>query len=186
VITVIVLVLANLTIGSYQRRLEDMATTDKLTGATSRQMFGMIFDHALLVSKRQRGALSVIFFDIDRFKTINDTHGHAAGDMVIQSIVDTARKQVREADSIFRWGGEEFLLLLPDCDLQHAARSADKIRRQISEHPVFVGDGAISVAISLGVAEWRSGESADDLVMRADRALYAAKQNGRNRIEIAA
>lgn len=185
VITAIVLVFANLTIGGYQRNLETMATTDKLTGAANRQVFGMMFDHVVKTLKRSDGPVSVIFIDIDSFKEINDGHGHPAGDAVIQYVAGTARSQVRESDSIFRWGGDEFLLLLPDCDIQHAARNADRIRQKIAEMPVYFGSVAIPVTVSIGVAQLAKRESQDSLVERADRALYLAKQEGRDRVHVA-
>ncbi len=187
VVTVIVLFLVNLTIGGYQRRLEEMATTDKLTGAANRQLFDTLFDQAFKYANRQRGSLSAIMFDIDRFKQINDTYGHLDGDQVLKDLVQTAKAQIRDSDTLFRWGGEEFLVLLPDCGIKQAKNVAEKIRQAIeSRKGVAHGGRVISITASFGVTQFLDGDIRIDLVRRADRALYMAKGNGRNRVEVAA
>ncbi|MCW9036265.1 MAG: sensor domain-containing diguanylate cyclase [Rhodospirillales bacterium] len=182
-ITGIVLLLANLTISSYQNRLEEMATTDQLTGIANRHMFDMLFGHALKSAKRHEGPISAIILDIDHFKYVNDTYGHAAGDAVIQRVVGAAKEQIRESYTICRWGGEEFLLLLPDCNLDHALKLAENIRDAILKLVVNFEDKDISVTASLGVTLYRDEESQIELLKRADSALYEAKKSGRNRVE---
>jgi diguanylate cyclase (GGDEF)-like protein len=185
VVTLIVLLLANLTIGGYQRRLEEMATTDKLTGAANRQIFDMLFDQAFKYAKRQGGKLSAIMFDVDRFKQINDTYGHTDGDLVLKDLVKTAKGQIRDSDTLCRWGGEEFLVLLPDCDIEQAGNVAEKMRQAIESHKSVAHDGRIiSITASFGVAQLLDEDVDMDLVRRADSALYRAKENGRNRVEV--
>ncbi len=184
-ITIIILFLVNLTIGGYQRRLEAMATTDKLTGVANRQVFGMLFDHAHRTSKRRGGQLSAIMLDIDHFKQVNDTYGHPTGDVMLKALAQTVKGQIRQSDILFRWGGEEFLLLLPECDLEQATRVAEKIRQAIESRSVTFGGQTISITASLGVAQHLDGDAEADLVRRTDEALFAAKKNGRNRVELA-
>lgn len=186
VITGIVLFLAYLTIASYQRRLEEMATTDKLTGTANRQIFDLLFDQALKYSNRRGVQLSMIMFDIDRFKQVNDTYGHPVGDMILKAIARVAKSHIRDSDILFRWGGEEFLVILADCDIQQAKKVAEKIRRAIeNEKSVTHHNRPISVTASFGVVRSLAGDDKVDLIRRVDEALYAAKKNGRNRIELA-
>lgn len=181
-VTGVVLVIANLTIGRYQRRLEAMAATDKLTSATSRQLFETLFEHTLAVSKRSRTPISVILLDVDHFKRVNDTYGHLFGDKMLKSVADTVRANVRESDNLCRWGGEEFVVLLPDCDIQSAGDLAERIRGDLANRTVDSGGTLVSVSASFGVAQYRSEESTLELIGRADKALYRAKGLGRNRV----
>ncbi len=184
IITMVVMLLAYLTIGGYQRRLEEMATTDKLTGLANRHVFDMLFDQALKYSRRKDGKLSALMFDVDHFKNVNDTHGHPAGDSVLNALADAVRTQIRDSDILFRWGGEEFLLLLPDCDLNQAVKIAEKIRSAINNRAsVTYGGREIFITVSLGVGQLLTGEDRVNLVRRVDEALYKAKANGRNRVE---
>jgi len=185
-ITGVVLVLANFTLSGYQRRLEEMATTDPLTGAANRQVFDMMFEQAVKSARRRGGTVSVMICDLDQFKRVNDAHGHEAGDRVLRAVAETARECVRDTDVICRWGGEEFLFLLPDCGAEKAAELAEKLRLAVESRPIVHGGDAVRVTLSLGVAELRPGERKDDLVRRADIALYAAKADGRNQVRRAA
>lgn len=186
VTTVIILFLVNLTIGGYQRRLEEMACTDKLTGIANRQIFDMLFDQAFRYSKRRKGSLSAVMFDIDHFKQVNDTYGHPAGDLVLQVLARTVQEQIRDSDILCRWGGEEFILLLPDCDINHAEKVAEKIRLAIENQiSVPYGNKTISITASFGVAQLLPVDAKLDLVKRLDDALYDAKKKGRNRVELA-
>ncbi len=185
VITLIVLFLANLTIGGYQRKLEEMATTDKLTGAANRQVFDMLFNQCVKQAKRRDMPLSTIMFDIDRFKRVNDTYGHATGDLILKAVTRTAKIHIRDSDTLCRWGGEEFLILLTDCNLEQAETVAEKIRRNIETDRSVVHSGqSISITASFGVTQLRDEDTLSDIIIRADGALYAAKDNGRNRIEL--
>ena len=182
--TIIVLLIANMTIGGYQSRLEEMATTDKLTGATSRQAFDPVFDHLMKAARRSDSPLTAVALDIDHFKDVNDTYGHLAGDAVIHAIADIARNHIRESDIVCRWGGEEFLLLLHDCDIDQGLRLAEKICMAVKQCVVAFEGNNISVTVSLGIAQHRPDEEQFSLVNRADRALYAAKAAGRDRVEV--
>jgi diguanylate cyclase (GGDEF)-like protein len=180
VVTGVVLFFASLTIRRYQSRLEEMAATDKLTGATSRQVFESLYEKILSSAKRHCFPLSMIMLDIDYFKKINDTYGHLMGDVVLKAIVQETRSCIRESDIICRWGGEEFLLLLPDCTRHHAGELAEKIRLAVEQRVVTVGSHSVSVTVSLGVTELAHNDELVDLINRADKALYKAKADGRN------
>lgn len=183
-ITGLVLVLAYFTAGSYQRRLEEMATTDKLTGALNRQVFDEMLNRIVRASSRREAPLSLIMCDIDKFKSINDTFGHLSGDTVIRTVAEIIRKSVRASDVVCRWGGEEFLILLQDCNSGEAAHLAEKIRKQIEERSFTFSSGETSVTLSLGVTQAIQGEEEKQLLDRVDQALFAAKNAGRNRVEV--
>ncbi len=182
-ITLVILFLIHLTLNVYQKRLEKMATIDKLTGIFNRQAFDLIMDQIIKDIRRNDRPLSVILFDIDHFKKINDQYGHLAGDEVIRHIVDTSRKAVRESDILCRWGGEEFLILLKKCGLDHAFELSEKIRNAVRENPAQYQGRIIPATISLGVCRYRPPEDRESLIARADALLYKAKQGGRNRSE---
>ncbi|TEW50215.1 sensor domain-containing diguanylate cyclase [Psychromonas algicola] len=184
VISIIIILLVNLIIANYQKKLETMATTDKLTGAANRHMFDVLFKQAHAQSKLSSGgSLSAIMFDLDYFKQINDTYGHPTGDVVLKKLTQTIKSMLRESDLIFRWGGEEFFLILPETDLKVAYEMAEKIREEISGLNVVFAGKNISVTISLGVACIGPNESSNELIEHADTALYLAKNNGRDRTE---
>jgi diguanylate cyclase (GGDEF)-like protein len=185
-ITALVLFVAHLTVGGYQRRLEEMASKDKLTGALNRQDFDGILDRAMKMAARDKSDLSLAMLDVDHFKRINDTHGHLAGDIILSGVVDVIRRTIRESDVICRWGGEEFLLLFVDCDAEQAEALAEKIRGEIEKHSFPLREGRVTVTVSLGVSRFVLGESEKDFVNRVDHALIAAKRAGRNRSHMAA
>jgi diguanylate cyclase (GGDEF)-like protein len=120
-------------------------------------------------------------FDIDHFKRINDTFGHSIGDFILKTIAEIIKKNIRTTTYLFRWGGEEFVILIPEIDLEGAKIHAERLRRAIEEH-VFGEAGAITA--SFGVSQFEDGDSADTFLKKADAALYKAKSNGRNRVEI--
>ena len=122
----------------------------------------------------------MVYFDIDNFKSINDTYGHAAGDTVLSKVASLSSAVLRPYDQNSRWGGEEFVVILPDCGLNEAAVIADRIRSSIADHDFPMLEG--NVTVSLGVAERRDNESLDKLLYQADTALYAAKTQGKNRV----
>jgi len=185
VISLVILFLVNLTISGYQRRLEDMATTDKLTGMANRQVFDMLFNQVYRSSKRRGKELAAIMFDIDYFKQVNDSYGHPTGDVVLKTLSQTVKNQIRESDILFRWGGEEFLILLPECEQEKALELAENIRHAVEQHQVTFAGKTLSVTISLGVAKMLDEDNEEDLINRADKALYKAKEKGRNRVELA-
>lgn len=167
-----------------QQQLNRLAAYDSLTGSLNRQAFEAVFRALMRTSIRQQRPLSAVLIDIDHFKQINDAHGHLAGDTVLREVVAIIEQTQRKSDVIARWGGEEFLLLLPDCPLQDAARLADQIRLRIRNHD-FNLQPSRTVTLCAGVAEFCIGEQEDDLFRRLDDALYHAKQQGRNRTVLA-
>ena len=185
IITWVILLIASMTIGSYQSRLEKMATTDSLTGVANRQLFDFAFRQAHNTALRRHIPLTAVMLDIDYFKKINDTYGHPAGDQVLRVLGRLLEQAVRGEDAVFRWGGEEFLLLLLDCNRQQGAQLAERIRLAVEQSPVYRDHRPIHLTVSFGVAEMEEDETEDQLIERADAALYRAKQNGRNRVEVA-
>ena len=185
VITLVVLAIAGLTLGSYQKKLETMATTDRLTGLTSRQMFDFLYRQARKANLRRRTPLALLIIDIDHFKQVNDTYGHPAGDQVLQGVARALNEVARGDDVLFRWGGEEFMVLLSDCTLDQAKASAERFRTRIEDLTLYRGDTTLQVTVSVGAAQLQSNEDIDALISRADKALYQAKSKGRNRTETA-
>lgn len=179
-ITLLVLTTAYFTIRGYQLRLEEMATTDKLTGAANRQVFDTLFDQAVRSSKRYGTAISLVTIDIDNFKAVNDAHGHVAGDTVIRTLAAIVRDHIRDSDILCRWGGDEFLLLLNDCTARDARAVAEKIRDAVRTRQVRHGGAEISITVSLGVVEYRQGEDVASIVARCDAILYESKRQGRD------
>lgn len=159
--------------------LKRTATTDTLTGAYNRRKFED--DMSLLIhrNKKQDIEFSLIFFDIDHFKTINDLFGHKTGDVVLQRISELVIKNIRKGDRLFRWGGEEFIIALPKADLEVAKIVAGKIRDLIQEADFGINR---KITISLGVCEYEANENIDQIVSRLDKILYQAKSQGRNRV----
>ncbi|MCD6526191.1 MAG: diguanylate cyclase [Desulfuromonas sp.] len=182
-ITLIVLLINNLTISRYQRRIEKMALTDKLTGARNRQAFDLLLEQAIKELQRQPMPLSIILFDLDNFKQINDNYGHLAGDTTLKEVVEITQQSLRHADMLCRWGGEEFLIVLKQCSVEDAHHSAEKIRLAIQAAAIQHRQDTIHITASFGVIQYRAGENCDTMLHRADQALYIAKQNGKNRCE---
>lgn len=160
--------------------LEQQALHDKLTGVFNRQSLDSTLKAEMDRQDRYRNALSLIMLDVDFFKRINDTFGYDAGDRVLVEIANRVYSSIRESDLLFRWGGEEFLILAPNTDKSGAATIAEKLRAEISGRKI--GEAG-AVTASFGVAERTVGESRDDWFSHVDKSLYAAKQNGRNRVE---
>jgi len=182
-ISILIIFLVNLTISSYQKKLETMATTDKLTGCANRQMFKALFQQAHNQSMRSNIPLSAIMLDLDYFKEVNDTYGHPTGDVVLKALVQVIKSIITEPELLFRWGGEEFLIILPESDLATANSIAETIRKTVAELRSPFAGKSISVTISLGVACMSDNDSSGTLIEHADDALYRAKENGRNRTE---
>jgi len=153
------------------------ATTDDLTGISTRRNFLNHLNKEIAISKRYGVDLSIIFFDIDHFKKINDSFGHHVGDEVLVLTVKQVLAQLREVDIFARFGGEEFVLCLPNIDLVQAQAVAEKIRASLGN---IQFKDMKSISASFGVAQYRNSESDDELLKRADDAMYEAKDNGRN------
>lgn len=172
----------NSLLDTRSRTLEEMARTDPLTGAFNRQGIEDAIKGGLLDWRRERKPLSLVMLDVDFFKPVNDTYGHAVGDRVLMGIVELVQKNIRSHDLFARWGGEEFVLVCRDTPEQDAYKLAEKLRRLIGDHTF---DGGISITVSIGVATLGETETLDQLFERADVALYSAKDGGRNRVELA-
>lgn len=153
--------------------------TDPLTGLANRLHFTMVYQHAINTARRGDNPLGIIFFDIDHFKKINDENGHLVGDTVLKHIADIVRQRMRKSDIVARWGGEEFLILMPDTDLDEAISLAEMLRKAIDAEE-FEGIG--NVTCSFGVSVLEEGEDGEELLKRADERLYEAKENGRNKV----
>lgn len=161
--------------------LKFRAITDPLTGLNNRRWFDEVLSLDMLRAQRYATPLSLVLYDIDHFKSINDTHGHLVGDKVLMQLSELIASRIRGTDELFRWGGEEFAILLPGAAAQMAVDLAKSLRDLISD-AAFEGVG--KVTCSFGVAQYDGTETAEEFVARADAALYRAKMNGRNRIEL--
>jgi diguanylate cyclase (GGDEF)-like protein len=166
----------------YQQHLSNLATQDPLTRLLNRR--GL--DDALQVSRAQAARRSLptsaIMVDIDHFKQVNDSFGHEIGDQVLRQVADTITRLCRSSDVIARTGGEEFLLVLPETDLDSARILAERIREAIGERPLLVDSQRIGITVSLGVSSVVGDLNLDELSLEADRAMYLAKRGGRNRV----
>ena len=165
--------------------LERQATTDSLTGTANRRHFLGVAHQELERCKRHNAPLCLLMLDIDHFKAVNDTFGHAVGDRALQAVAKTCCKDLRSSDLIGRIGGEEFALLLVETDMDKACRAAKRLLIKVEATEIFTKkDQPVRVTISIGVAEHRPGiETLSELMLRADQALYKAKKSGRNRLE---
>ncbi|MDI9246219.1 GGDEF domain-containing protein [Marinobacter sp. CHS3-4] len=159
---------------------EYAAKHDTMTGLANRREAHAQLDTEYERYLRNNRPFSVLLMDIDLFKSINDNYGHHVGDDAIVMVAQTLKEQSRKVDTLSRWGGEEFLLLLPETDCDEAARTAERIRFKISTTPISADNQTISTTVSIGVATIEGTESVDRLLQRADEALYEAKKNGRN------
>lgn len=158
------------------------ATTDPLTQLLNRRSLLDIADYELTQRKRQPSPLAFVLGDIDHFKSINDRYGHAAGDAVLVAVSQALKQTVRQQDSVARWGGEEFLVLMPDATPEMARIVAERLRDKVAAMHVPFGDALIQVSITFGIGNHRPGEALDAPISRADTALYRGKVAGRNRV----
>lgn len=166
--------------------LRDRARRDSLTRLLNRGRFLELAAVEIERVKRYQRSLSVIMLDLDHFKDVNDTHGHAAGDHVLQQLAERWQAALRNVDLLGRTGGEEFSVLLPDTDCAAARAVAERLREATMEDPIKFEGRSIDCSVSAGIADLRaSDECVDEALRRADAAMYRAKQNGRNRVEVA-
>jgi diguanylate cyclase (GGDEF)-like protein len=164
------------------RRLKDMAITDPLTGAYNRRYLELQAKKALELWRRYERPASLLLVDIDCFKRVNDKYGHAVGDTAIKGLVDVISQRIRRVDTLCRFGGEEFVLLLSETGLEDAEKVANKLRAAV-EGERILPEG--SLTISVGVAGLTGAGDLDQWLNMADTAMYLAKKNGRNRVEVA-
>ena len=161
-----------------------MSQTDALTGLDNRRHLNERIDEMFAHAKRLGEPFSLVMCDLDKFKSVNDTYGHQAGDEVLKQLAGILRDEAREIDRVGRYGGEEFMLLLPGAELDDAVTFAERVRKRIEGHTFTFSGGTLTRTASFGVAGWpheKMGES-DDLVRSADDALYVAKETGRNKV----
>ena len=156
-----------------------ISNTDSLTGLANRQKLSSALAEAMMDSHRYERPFSLLLLDVDNFKRVNDTFGHLAGDAVLQALSAITQRALRPGDIAGRWGGEEFLVLLPDTSAAEALELADKLRRSLGEHDFADG---LRCTVSIGVAEMRREDTVDNIIHRADTALYSAKNAGKNRV----
>ncbi len=181
-ICIVIVLLANVTINRYQSRLEEMATTDNLTGVNNRHVFDAVFAQVRKMAQRHEQDLTLAMLDIDHFKDINDSFGHVAGDMVLRSAATILQERLRNSDILFRWGGEEFLIIFPDCDANHAAKICEDIRQLFEERRIVHDTHKIRITASIGITQMQHDENEQSVLHRVDKALYRAKESGRNQV----
>ncbi len=163
----------------------EMAITDQLTGLHNRRYMGRHLDNLLAQARKSGRPLSFVIMDIDFFKSVNDTHGHDIGDEVLREFARRISANVRGIDLACRYGGEEFVVVMPDTDVTYACSVAERLRKSIETTPVEISraPGKLNITISIGIAQSENEtDSAEDLLYRADQALYRAKKTGRNRV----
>ena len=167
--------------------LHRIAMTDELTGLANRREALAGIDRMIAAARRNHRPLTLAILDIDRFKLVNDSHGHPAGDEVIREVAEAAARIMREQDLVGRLGGEEFIIAFPDCSDSEALAACERLRQAIEQTPIVLESGtALTVTISFGVARYSNSETRTALIGRADQALYFAKKGGRNQVHVAA
>lgn len=160
-----------------QQQLVEAASTDKLTGACNRQAFDIEINKLMRKSQKTKSGFSFMIFDIDNFKYVNDSFGHLAGDEVIKTIAELLFSHINDKFSIFRWGGDEFVILFKTSSLNESYRIAEELRINISKNEKL---SKMKVSISSGITDYKLGESIDSLLKRADELMYEAKEKGKN------
>ena len=166
---------------AYSKVLQ-YATLDALTNLNNRRQFETRLKQEIAITKRQNNPLCAMMIDIDFFKKVNDTYGHASGDEVLRTVASVIKAQLRESDIPARYGGEEFAVLLPYTHIDEAKIVGERLRKAVEETTVSLDNLNINVTISMGLAEFRQDESGEELFAQADKALYKAKESGRNRV----
>ncbi|MCJ8299065.1 MAG: sensor domain-containing diguanylate cyclase [Pseudomonadales bacterium] len=184
VITAAVLTFSWRTLSGYQQQLEKMAVTDKLTGLNNRQMLEPVLEQLFKLSSRHNYQLSVAVLDIDNFKAINDQYGHPFGDKVLVAVAQLIRGLTRESDVLCRWGGEEFLILMPNCCSLDAQSFGRKVQQQLATTSFNIEQRQINIELSIGISQKNTEDKPESLIFRADQALLSAKRAGRNTIVV--
>ena len=166
--------------------LKDASTKDALTGIGNRRMLMESLKAETARAERLERPLTVVLIDVDRFKSVNDAYGHEAGDKVLVRIANAIRDGVRDYDLCGRWGGEEFMIIMPEISAADGAKAVERMRLAIAGVQMVADGAPVQISASFGIAERKLGEHISDTINRADAALFEAKHNGRNRYEIAA
>ncbi len=166
--------------------LSRLAAYDELTCVYNRRSLFHAFENEVSRSARYGRDLSILLLDIDHFKKVNDEHGHAAGDAVLRAVAQRVLGALRSCDTLCRYGGEEFCAILPETNGTGAVRAAERVRYAVECSPFEVGSTGLTVTVSVGTSAWKGTRGADppDLLLMADRALYVAKRDGRNRVHL--
>ena len=171
-------------LGNALEEVQRLAITDSLTGLYNRRHFFELADNELQRARRYRRFLSAIMLDIDHFKQVNDTHGHAVGDHVLKEVADCCSQAMRKEDVLGRYGGDEFAIMLPESNLVATCQVAERLRQRIAQKPIDTEVGPVTVTVSLGVSTLDDECSKPEtLLANADQALYVAKRSGRNRVD---
>jgi len=184
IVTIFVTIILYLVINLLKKKkvakeLHNLATMDKLTSIFNRYKIDMALNEQIEISKRYNRDMSVIFFDIDHFKAVNDVYGHKVGDFVLIELAKVINENIRSSDIFGRWGGEEFLIILPETDIETAYKLAEKLRTVIENHEFKY---VPHIHISMGVTQLRSDDTLISLITRVDKLLYKSKRNGRNKV----
>jgi diguanylate cyclase (GGDEF)-like protein len=167
------------------KKWKTQALVDPLTKVLNRNAYNLTLEQTMRDFRRYKDPTILIVADIDHFKKVNDTYGHKSGDDVLYSVGTSLNNTIRASDFVFRYGGEEFVILLKKCSLDQGKNVAEKIRRDMEENFSLEKGQKMSVTISLGLTQFKENDTEDSVFQRADQALYKAKNNGRNRVEIA-
>jgi diguanylate cyclase (GGDEF)-like protein len=165
-----------------EKRLEKLATIDSLTEIYNRYKIDDEIKLQIARYQRYKEPFSLLMFDIDYFKSVNDTYGHDVGDRVLKALSRLVSNHIRTTDIFGRWGGEEFVVILENTRKEEAFVIAEKLRKMVQTHTI---DGKYKITISIGVTQYEEPESREDVIKKADEALYRAKENGRNQVVVA-
>ncbi|HEY4069844.1 MAG TPA: GGDEF domain-containing protein [Burkholderiaceae bacterium] len=174
----------NARLGDSLRDASLAAERDPLTGLFNRRYLASFTQPLAGMVLEEQEAVTIGIVDIDHFKRVNDVHGHLVGDQVLRGVARLLGERLRERDCLVRYGGEEFVIVLRRCNIQRGLRVAEALRHNIASADIDTDDGIVPATVSVGVAQWAPGETLDEVIQRADRVLYRAKQSGRDRVEI--
>lgn len=181
-VTLVVVGLLLKMVRRFQRRIEALATVDSLTGLPNRRGFDLLATQAIQETQRESAPLYALLLDLDQFKSLNDSHGHLAGDEVLIGFAQVLQECLRKSDIICRWGGEEFVVILKDTSAENAQRIAEAIRTRTENHGFVHSSQVLRITTSIGLTGLQGDDTLQSLIARADHALYRAKKAGRNRV----
>lgn len=184
-IMALVIFAAHFALKTWQGQLELMATTDQLTGVANRHLFQILYEQAARRAEREQKPVSLLAIDIDHFKKVNDNWGHQGGDVALRALAELLKNKVRVSDVVCRWGGEEFMIMLDNCNLDEAVERARMLAKAVREMQIPYGRETIRLTVSCGVTSARPGEALDSAAVRVDKALYSAKDEGRDQVRTA-